>query len=546
MKATLWKRLTEPSPAVSSPHHRRQSQLMSSVMVLVIPLYVAMAFVSGFTRPLPVRPVEAALGVFIFVFAVLAYVLNRTAQYWRGSVVLTFVATSASLVIGLMEPVPTRAVATLLLGMTGVVYASFMLSFRATVRASLGYLAAVSVCAAFHPVVTPADWVIPAFLALYICGLTCVGAWLRDRQVAEIEAKTEKVAASEARARATLESALDAVVVLDPSGNVVEWGPHAEVLFGFDRGGVVGRPLVELIDPKGQQAELRHRLAKFERGRFEVMASSSDGHTFDCEVSVAALSGGRGAALFMRDVTERKRLEGQLVLADRMESMGRMVGGVAHEINNPLAYIVSNLGYLKTELKARFLPSPDTEELLEVLGETQDGVKRVQRIVADLRTFSYGGNSEELHPVDIETTLESALQIALGHMRSEHVTLTKDFGSAGRVMAQESRLGQVFLNLVMNAVQAHAVSSSDREVKVRSVREGHKVRVSVTDNGLGIQPEVKRRLFTPFFTTKPVGQGTGLGLYISHTIISGMKGEIAVDSEPGKGSTFTVVLPALD
>jgi signal transduction histidine kinase len=104
----------------------------------------------------------------------------------------------------------------------------------------------------------------------------------------------------------------------------------------------------------------------------------------------------------------------------------------------------------------------------------------------------------------------------------------------------------VFLNLVMNAIQSHAASSaSGREVTLRTARDGQKVRVSVTDNGLGIQPEVMRQLFTPFFTTKPVGQGTGLGLYISHTIVAAMKGEIAVESQPGMGSTFTVVLPAL-
>ncbi len=540
----LWDLLTAPSVRVVSPSAARQSRILSISLVVLLPLYVAMAVAAALTRPSPVSPADVAIGVTLLVGGVVAYGLNRTEAYWRGAVTVAVLAVSGALVVGYREPDPSRALSTVLFGLTGVVYASFLLSERLTTWLAAGYSVGTLLVSALHPHVPLRDFVIADFLALGLAVLTVAGARLRASHVREIREKSNEILASEARLRATLESALDAVVVTDREGKVVEWSRHAEALFGYSAGHARGFPLADLIDPEVRATELRPHIAARHRGRFEVQARSSDGHIFSCEISMAPLSGERGGAVFLRDVSERKQMQGKLLLADRMESMGRMVGGVAHEINNPLAYVVANLSHLQLELEEK-LPGSQ-EELAEVLAETREGVKRVQKIVSDLRTFSYGGETEEPHPVDVETTLESAMQIAVGHMRSQGVELSKQLGRVGRVMGQESRLGQVFLNLLMNAVQAFPEGNGvKREIDVTSRRHGERVLVSVRDNGPGITPEVMRRLFTPFFTTKPAGKGTGLGLYISHSIVTALKGDITVESEVGRGTTFTVALPAL-
>ncbi len=540
----VWDLLTAPSTRVGSESAARQSRVLSASLVILLPLYAAMAITAGVTRTVEVGPVDKAIGVGLFAGGVIAYALNRTADYWRGGVIITGLAIAGALVVGYRDPDPARALSTLLFGLTGVIYPSFLLSPRFTTWSAAVYAVGTLAVSLAHPVVPLRDFVIADFLAVSLAVLTVAGARLRAAQAREIRDQSKVILESEARLRATLESALDALVVIDAEGRVTEWSRHAEALLGHGAGHAQGRPLADLIDPEGKAAELRPRIAKLQRGRFEIAARAADGHAFACEVSMAPLTGGRGGALFLRDVSERKQLQGKLILADRMESMGRMVGGVAHEINNPLAFVVANLSHVESELTEK--RPAGSAELLEVLSETRGGVKRVQKIVADLRTFSYGGESEELHPVDVEATLGSAVQIALGHMRSQKVNLVTELGGVGRVLAQESRLGQVFLNLLMNAVQAFPPEGSgERLITVRTRRDGGTVLVSVRDNAQGITSEVMRRLFTPFFTTKPVGQGTGLGLYICHAIVSGLKGELSVESELGQGSTFTVSLPAL-
>ncbi|GMU01984.1 hypothetical protein KH5H1_61040 [Corallococcus caeni] len=247
-----------------------------------------------------------------------------------------------------------------------------------------------------------------------------------------------------------------------------------------------------------------------------------------------------------QDVTERREMEARLMVADRMVSMGTLASGVAHEINNPLAYVHSNLDFMAGQLEQLRAAHPQEclDELVEVVRETQEGAGRIRRIVRDLGTLSRA-DDEKLGRVAVEEVLEWSAKMAWNEIR-HRARLVKDFASVPAVEANGARLGQVFLNLLINA--AHAIPEGQvekNEIRLRSrLDESGRVAIEISDTGSGIPSEIRGRIFDPFFTTKPVGVGTGLGLSICHGIVKSMGGEISVASEMGRGTTFTVCLPA--
>ncbi len=244
---------------------------------------------------------------------------------------------------------------------------------------------------------------------------------------------------------------------------------------------------------------------------------------------------------------EHRELQARLAQTDRLTSLGTLAAGVAHEINNPLAYVLLNLGYINEEL-AKVLPDSGDERAAEIrraLDHARDGAERIRDIVRGLKTFSRPEN-ETLIPLDVTPVLEATLAMVANEIRHRG-TLVKDYSKAPEVVANEARLGQVFLNLLLNAVQAlpeGRVEQNEIRVVVRGAAGGDRVVIEVRDNGVGIPPQVRGRIFEPFFTTKPVGIGTGLGLAICHGIVTGLGGTLTVDSDVGKGSTFRVELPA--
>jgi len=252
------------------------------------------------------------------------------------------------------------------------------------------------------------------------------------------------------------------------------------------------------------------------------------------------------------------RTQEQLVMADRRISVGRLAAGVAHEINNPLAFISGNLDYIASELPGlqRSLAAgggPELEagreRLAEVAGavaDSQQGARRVLHIVRGLKTFSRDDEDtrERLH---LEGPIGAAIEMA-HHEIKHRARLVRRLGPAPAVIGNEVRLSQVVLNLLINAAQAIPEGGSDQQeirVSLSTAPDGRAV-VAVTDTGAGMKPEVLNRIFDPFFTTKPVGVGSGLGLPISRNIVAKFGGEITVESEPGQGSTFRVLLPPAD
>jgi PAS domain S-box-containing protein len=276
----------------------------------------------------------------------------------------------------------------------------------------------------------------------------------------------------------------------------------------------------------------------------ETVLVRKDGGTAPAEAVHLPLlfEGHRSHVWLVRDLTERKQMEARLLRADRMGSLGLLAAGVAHEINNPLAYTLANLDLLEEHLRPHLAGFPDGAEVSELLAETRLGASRVRDIVRQLKMFSRGDEDSGLGAVELHRVLETSIGMAVNELK-HRARLVRDYGEPVQVEAHEGRLGQVLLNLLVNA--AHAIPEGrveGNEIRLVTRVEGAHVRIEVRDTGVGIRAEHLARVFEPFFTTKPVGVGTGLGLSICHDIVTGFGGRMGVESQEGKGTTFWILL----
>jgi PAS domain S-box-containing protein len=243
------------------------------------------------------------------------------------------------------------------------------------------------------------------------------------------------------------------------------------------------------------------------------------------------------------DITERKALQDRVALAERMASIGTLAAGVAHEINNPLTYIVLNLTLLERQLSGLSTVDSDVlAKLRNMVSQARYGTERVTNVVRDLQSLTRV-KDEPNTLVDPNAVLERCFEIA-DHQIRHRARLVRDLSPVPAVRGSEGRLVQMFLNLVINAAQAIPEGNADRHtIKVRSALVDGRVRVEICDTGSGIPPEALGRIFDPFFTTKAIGEGSGLGLAICRSIVTSLGGEIEVASEVGMGTTFAVTLP---
>jgi signal transduction histidine kinase/CheY-like chemotaxis protein len=267
----------------------------------------------------------------------------------------------------------------------------------------------------------------------------------------------------------------------------------------------------------------------------------------------------RRAVLSLRDTTDEREDEVRRLQAEKLASIGMLAAGVAHEINNPAAFVLANIEALTGHLrllqeKVRELPEavvaglglPDVLfEATAILQESKEGMARIHRIVRDLGSFSHV-DDDGAATLDVNGAVESALTMLRNEVKYR-ARIDRDMRAKQSVRANQARLGQVFLNIILNAAQALDEAQAKRNViSVRTFDEGEFVVVEIEDNGPGIPSEVVPRIFDSFFTTKPRGIGTGLGLPISLGIVRALGGQLTVDSRPGEGATFRVRLPAAE
>ncbi len=358
------------------------------------------------------------------------------------------------------------------------------------------------------------------------------------------------------------EMSLDNVCVAGLDGYFKRLSPSWTRTLGWSIEELMARPSVEFVYPEDREMTLagRERLRSgATMGPLTNRYLCKDGSFRWFEWRSVADNARELVYAVARDVTEQKRdeqrlaeaeelqrnLQRQLIFADRMASVGTLAAGVAHEINNPLAFVTTNLTLALEELRNPGDPSSLAhDELREMIIDAQAGAERIRKIIRGLKAFSRA-EEEQRAIIEVMPLLELSVNMTFNEIR-HRARLVKDYGDIPRVEADEARLGQVFINLLINAAQSLPegdAAAHEIRLETSTDAQGRAV-IQVSDTGAGIAPDVVKHIFDPFFTTKPVGVGTGLGLSICHTIVTGLGGEIGVDSKVGRGTTFRVVLPA--
>ena len=321
--------------------------------------------------------------------------------------------------------------------------------------------------------------------------------------------------------------------------------PTALRLVGRTREEVIGHSPFELVPPRFRML-LAERIMEAYTTRApmpEVEERLLHASGAEVPVEVVALpvifAGDVATLVHIRDITARRELEVRLRAADRLASAGLIAAGVAHEIGNPLTYALSNLQLLEQRLADE--DGVAREKLLELAASAREGVARAAHVARDVKVFTAPQRGRPL-PVDVHHVLRSTLSFLGPEMRSR-ANVIERFGDIPHVLGNESRLAQVFLNLLTNAVQSLAARSrGPNDIILTTRASGDCVVVEVQDTGVGIPAELQSAIFEPLFTTKP--EGTGLGLALCKELIGKEGGSISVESVVGKGTKFTVVLPA--
>jgi PAS domain S-box-containing protein len=373
-------------------------------------------------------------------------------------------------------------------------------------------------------------------------------------QIEEERAKTLRaLRESEERFRLMIEYAPIGMALLAPDGRFVRVNQRLCEIVGYSSEELERLRFQDITHPDdvGQDvaalaALLRGEIRRYSRSKRYIR---KDHGVVDAVLHTSLLRSEEGEPQMfiaqIQDVTEEKRLEARLALADRMASVGTLASGIAHEINNPLTYVIGNLELIAESLKqvARVSPTEPLPEVSSLLDEARSGADRIREIVQGLKRLTWT-ESKKRTLVDLSAALDAAIKMA-AHEISHRARLVKEYAESIRVEADESRLVQVFLNLLVNA--AHAIPEGDldrNEIRVKTHWDdsGHAI-VEFRDTGGGIPAHLLGRIFDPFYTTKEVGIGSGLGLSISHAIVTSLGGTIDVSSKVGEGSVFRVILP---
>lgn len=404
------------------------------------------------------------------------------------------------------------------------------------------------------------------------------------QEVADRKRAQEALSTSEQLYRQLTEGTRDAIVVADESGKITLFNPAAQTVFGYAESEAVGRPLTILmpaetapLHERGLRRFLETRQPRLVGRSIELVGMRKGGEQFPLELSLSAIDLPDRVVLLgaIRDLTERQRLHTMIVHAEKLASLGLVSAGVAHEINNPLAYTANNLAVLERDFNGLIevvdlyeaahaelaATRPDLAEALarradevdlpyirehfsRILTSTRKGIKRVSDIVQNLRKFARLDEAV-VDQLDLREAVAGGLELISYQLTRKNITIELVDEDAPVVVCAPAQINQVVLNLMVNAMQAiEANGRASGKMTITTRRDGTDAVLEIADDGCGIPADKLLRIFDPFFTTKPAGQGTGLGLAISQGIVSDHGGRIEVDSTLGQGTCFRVYLPA--
>jgi PAS domain S-box-containing protein len=363
--------------------------------------------------------------------------------------------------------------------------------------------------------------------------------------------------------RVLLEAMSEGVATLTERGLITYCNARFSSILGVPLERTIGSPFTSLV-PEADRTRFQTLIADGTGGRSEgefwLQAPDAEAPVLvRLAVVSVAIDGAATHCLVMSDLTEqrqkdaavaaeRAQMQARLLLADRMSSLGTLAAGVAHEINNPLAYVIASLELMSERVPWFAGPAPGlgsgpTEWLSRQLDRAREGTERVRLIVRGLKGFTRA-DDETVDVIDPRRALDTSIALVQNEIRLR-AQLVTDYDALPDVWANEGRLGQVFVNLLVNASQSiPAGAASQHEIRVsgRTDAEGRAV-IEIRDTGAGIEADHLARIFDPFFTTKALNVGTGLGLSLCHAIVGSFDGQITVESTPGTGTVFRITLP---
>ncbi|MFQ5503882.1 MAG: ATP-binding protein [Planctomycetota bacterium] len=412
-----------------------------------------------------------------------------------------------------------------------------------------------------------------------------------ESERARYAALMEKHRENELRLNAILEHAAEGILVIDTRGIVEIVNTTATEVFGYGAEEILGQNVSMLMTAADAERHDGYLARYLETGEARVIGSGrevrgrrKDGTEFPMQLAVSEIESTSGAVFMglVRDLSEQQSLEAQLLQAQKLESIGQLAAGIAHEINTPAQYVGDNVEFLEQSFgelgellkKYRVLHAaaeagdvpPELvsevseateaadieyleEEIPRALAQSREGIGSVTKIVRAMKDFSHPGSADK-RPTDLNRAIDSTVTVARSEWKYV-AELTTDFDAdLPQVPCLAGKLNQVVLNLVVNAAQALSEgqpdgSSEKGQIRIRTVREGDDWAViEVSDTGPGMPEEIRSKVFDPFFTTKEVGKGTGQGLAIAHSVVVEQHGgTIEVESEVGQGTTFRIRLP---
>jgi signal transduction histidine kinase len=374
-----------------------------------------------------------------------------------------------------------------------------------------------------------------------------------NRSLAEqVAEQTEELTRQVRRTDAILSNMAEGLVILNSACAVEFMNPAARRLYGAS----VGERCAELLYGRFLPCtDYDHAcptpdcpIESLLGGRQQVYqyeARDQQGRTISVSMVPTAGEGGeRLIVVLLRDVSRESKLKRQLILSERLATMGKMAAGIAHEINNPLGIILNRIECIEREAFKRSVPSGFIHDLQVI----RNHASRILRVTKSLLTCSRD-SAMTLKPLDVNTIVRDALELVGERVKKSDITMTYDLAEGlPAVMGDKDKLETVILNLLNNAIDEVPAMNGAIMVQTRKASFGENggVQIAVSDNGPGVPPEFLEKVFEPFYTTKPAGKGTGLGLFLCYSIVKEHKGEITVAPKQGQGSTFLVTLPGLE